>query len=226
MSIGAVTAWRVPLAVTVLLGGALTGCADGAEPGGAGASAGGTATSAGVASSAGVARSGGRVGAAGSACPLPVAFDVAAGWKAKAVDRAGLGDSAEAGELADALLKQGPVTAACEIDAKPAGNIGFLRVYTAGPAAGDARTVLRAFVAAEGSVSRVTYRAFESGGLSGVEADYLVTDKLLEEKAKKSAVAVSTSKGPVVLHLGGLDTGEHDEMLPAYELAKRTLGAT
>ncbi|MFQ6142464.1 lipoprotein [Streptomyces seoulensis] len=42
--------------------------------------------------------------------------------------------------------------------------------------------------------------------------------------AKRSAVAADA--GPVVLHLGGLDSGEHDEMIPAYGLAKRTLRAT
>jgi len=34
---------------------------------------------------------------------------------------------------------------------------------------------------------------------------------------------VSTADGPVVLHLGGMDTAEHTAMLPAYELAKQTL---
>ena len=42
---------------------------------------------------------------------------------------------------------------------------------------------------------------------------------------EQRALAVTTKRGPVVLHLGGLDTEEHRAMLPAYELAKRTLRA-
>ncbi|MFD5348217.1 lipoprotein [Streptomyces anulatus] len=35
--------------------------------------------------------------------------------------------------------------------------------------------------------------------------------------------AVATPDGPVVVHLGGMDTEEHTAMLPAFELAKKTL---
>ncbi|MGW4567701.1 lipoprotein, partial [Streptomyces sp. NPDC004561] len=128
------------------------------------------------------------------------------------------------GALADALLRQGPVKAACEIDAKPAGDIGFLRVWTGTPGGADARGVLRAFVAAEDNVSKERYRAIRTGGgLDGVEVEYLYTSKLLDETKKESAFAVSTPHGPVVVHLGGMDTEEHDAMLPAYELAKRSM---
>ncbi len=37
---------------------------------------------------------------------------------------------------------------------------------------------------------------------------------------------MSTPKGVVVLALGGLDTGEHEQMLPAYQLAKQSLTVT
>ena len=126
-------------------------------------------------------------------------------------------------EVADALLHQGPVTAACEVDAKPAGHIGFLRVWTGKPGNDDARTVLEAFVAAEGSTSKAKYQDFKAGGLKGVEVQYLYTSELLDETKPERALAVTTARGPVVVHLGGLDTGEHRAMLPAYELAKRTL---
>ncbi|MFJ8487213.1 lipoprotein [Streptomyces sp. NPDC094038] len=174
------------------------------------------------------AQRGGSIGAAGSACELPVVFDIARGWQAEAVDA--LGAVASAGtdddvteEVVDGLLHQGPVTMACEVDAKPAGNIGYLRAWTGSPGSGDARAVLRAFVAAERSTSGATYRTFTAGGLSGVRVDYLYTSKLLEETKKESALAVVTPKGPVVLHLGGLDSAEHDEMLPAFELAQDSL---
>jgi hypothetical protein len=118
------------------------------------------------------------------------------------------------------------VTAACEIDAKPAGHIGFLRVWTGQPGDADARSVLRAFVAAEDNVSKEKYRDVKTGGgVAGVEVEYLYTSKLLDETKKERALAVTTPDGPVVLHLGGMDTEEHEAMLPAYELAKRTLRA-
>jgi hypothetical protein len=47
--------------------------------------------------------------------------------------------------------------------------------------------------------------------------------EVLDEQRTESAFAVATPDGPVVVHLGGLDSEEHREMLPAYELAKQTL---
>ncbi|MEU9450157.1 lipoprotein [Streptomyces sp. NPDC048277] len=176
--------------------------------------------------SSGAAERAGTVGAAGSACALPVTFGIAKGWEAAAVD--GLGAVASGGtdgDTADGLLRQGPVTLVCELDAKPAGAVGFLRVSTGKPGSGDARAVLRAFVAAEDGTGRAEYRTFRSGGLSGVRVDYVHTVELLGETKKESALAVVTPHGPVVLHLGGLDSEEHDEMLPAFELAQDTLRA-
>lgn len=229
---------RRRLAQAALLAGVLTGCSgaaqDGAKPSAA------ASASAGAASDSGTAvNSGGTIGAAGSACELPVTFDIAEDWKAEAVDAgAGAGKAAGSGsteaedgesefaqEIADALLRQGPVTAACEVDAKPAGNIGFLRIWTGEPGDDDARAVLEAFVAAEDGASKARYSSFEAGGLSGAEVKYLYTSKLLEETKEEAALAVTTERGPVVLHLGGMDTDEHRAMLPAYELAKRTLRA-
>ncbi len=227
---------RAAALCAALLVGASTGCSGhGSGPGATSSVSHSPATD----ETAEVAESGGRVGPAGSACELPVSFDVASGWKAKAVD----GDLADAGgsgesegsgdrddelarEITDALLRQGPVTAACEIDAKPAGHIGFLRVWTGGPGAGDARTVLEGFVAAEDGARKPTYRTLRTGGLDGVEVTYLVTSELLDETKKQRALAVAVPGGPVVVHLGGLDDEEHEGMLPAYELAKDTLRAT
>ncbi|MFJ4468117.1 lipoprotein [Streptomyces sp. NPDC089424] len=167
--------------------------------------------------------SGGTIGAEGSPCELPVTFDIAAQWTAESVSGPGK-DAPE--DLADMMWRQGPVTAACEVDAKPAGHIGFLRVWTGEPGAADARTVLEGFVGADTGAGEEKYRRFEAGGLVGAEVEYRYTSELTEDTKTEHALAVVTPAGPVVLHLGGLDTAEHEAMLPAYELAKRTLRAS
>ncbi|WP_217213026.1 lipoprotein [Streptomyces sp. AC550_RSS872] len=241
MSVGARRARR-RLAQVAVLAGMLSGCAGAAEDGtkaSASASAPASATASAQAAGDGgpAVKSGGTIGAAGSACELPVTFDIAQYWEAEAVDAgtekdesAGSGSgSADAGEdelsqeIADALFHQGPVTAACEVDAKPAGNIGFLRIWTGEPGSDDARTVLEAFLADETGVSKAKYGTFKAGGVAGAEVKYLVTSELLEETKEETALAVTTEKGPVVIHLGGMDTEEHRAMLPAYDLAKETL---
>ncbi|MHC3475485.1 lipoprotein [Streptomyces sp. 7R007] len=218
---------RRSLVHAAVLAGVLTGCADTAEdqskPGA------GAATSASAGSGATAAKSGGRIGGAASQCALPVTFAIAEGWKANAVDAgtagetSGSSDGDLAGEVADALLRQGPVTAVCEVDAKPAGHLGYLRVFTGDPGEGDARAVLEAFVAAEDGASKAAYHTFRTGGVSGVEVTYLYSSEFLDESKEESAFAVTTGRGPVVVHLGGFDTEEHKEMLPAFELAKTTL---
>ncbi|MET7381632.1 lipoprotein [Streptomyces sp. NPDC005526] len=223
------TVWR-GLVPALVLGGALTGCSGAAEEDTRPAAR-ASATAGPGAHGKATAASGGAIGAPGSACELPVTFDVAEDWKAEAVGSGAAGGAADGGpdgpslseEVADALLRQGPVTAVCEIDAKPAGNIGFLRVWAGEPADTDARAVLEAFVTAEGDTSRERYRPFRTARVSGVEVEYVFTSRLLDETKKERALAVTTAEGPVVLHLGGLDTEEHEQMLPAYELAKRTL---
>lgn len=155
----------------------------------------------------------GSVGAAGSACPLPVSFDLAAGWTAEAV------------RLEE--LTAGPVTIACEIDAKPAGHLGFLRVWTAQGGVPGRRAALRAFVAAETpDRDRVRYTETRAGDLPATEVSYLNTAAVLDGPKRERALAVETDGGLVVLHLGGADTAEHDAMMPAYALAKRSLRAS
>jgi len=156
------------------------------------------------------AESGGSIGAPGSACELPITFDIAEEWTAEAVD---------------APLSQGLVTLACEVDAKPAGHIGYLRVWTGTPGNNDARTALEAFVIAEKGASKAKYTEFKANGLTGAEVEYVYTDEFVETPKKERAFAVTTLSGPVVVHLGGLDTEEHEAMLPAYELARGTLKA-
>ncbi|MFC0600138.1 lipoprotein [Streptomyces palmae] len=170
--------------------------------------------------------SGRLVGAAGSPCRLPVTFALAAQWKAKAVKPVDADDP-----LAE-LSTQGETRLACEIDAKPAGHIGFLRVWTAPATAGggDARKVLKGWLAAPvvGDVRKPTYRDITVGGKAGlpaVEVVYESYSKLLDETKQEHAVALKTSRGITVLHLGGLDGEEHEGMLPAYELAKNTMAS-
>ncbi|MFF0200811.1 lipoprotein [Streptomyces sp. NPDC005017] len=214
------------LLYAALLAGALTACSDGtgedAKPSdpGVNASTGAKAPASAPADDAGAVESGGTIGRAGSACVLPVSFDIAADWEPEAVEAAAAGDS----EAVADLLRQGPVNAACEVDAKPAGHIGFLRVWTGRPGADDPREILRAFVADEDGNTGEKYGTFEAAdGVTGAEVEYTHTNELLEETKRERAFAVVTDSGPVVVHLGGMDTAEHRNMLPAYELAKRTL---
>ncbi|MEU6374917.1 lipoprotein [Streptomyces sp. NPDC046909] len=202
------------MAYVALLAGVLAGCSGSAEDGDAKspvkATAKATATASASATVSKTAEPGGSIGAAGSACELPVTFDTAAEWTAESVQ---------------AELTQGPVTLRCEIDAKPAGSVGFLRAWTGKPGDADARSVLEGFLAAvEGAtVSEERYSTFKTGDLTGAQVTYIDTNEILDEPKEESALAVITTDGPVVLHLGGMDTEEHRDMLPAFELAKSTL---
>lgn len=204
------------LVPVLLVAGALTGCSPesgdgtgpGAKPGG------GTAAK----SAAGkTAAKGGTVGGAGSGCELRVTFDMAKRWNAQAV-------AVESDSPVDAALgTQGPVSMVCEIDAKPAGHIGFLRVWQGDGKGGTPRQVLEDFVAADENASRTAYTRSTVGKLSVTEVAYTVHSKIMEESREARAFAVATPDGPVVVHLGGLDSQEHRAMLPAFELAKRSL---
>ncbi|MFG2597960.1 lipoprotein [Streptomyces sp. NPDC048462] len=160
---------------------------------------------------------GGTVGGPGSGCELPVAFDLAERWKAKAVEPVD-----PESELAG-LATQGPVSMVCEIDAKPAGHIGFLRVWQGDGKSGTPRQALEGFVKADENASKITYSTSTAGKLSVAEAGYTVHSKVMDESRPARAFAVATPDGPVVVHLGGLDAQEHAGMLPAFELAKRSV---
>ncbi|MET7756028.1 lipoprotein [Streptomyces sp. NPDC005389] len=209
-----------PVGAAVAAGLLLSGCADvepvpevtqGARPTAAPAAQ--TPAPAGKAPAAASART---VGGPRTVCALPVSFGVAEKWTPKAVE------DPENPEFA-ALTRQGPATVRCEVDAKPAGHVGFLRVWTAGK--GSARTVLEGFVKAEQNTSEVTYKESGSGAGPVTEVTYTVFDKVMEESKEERAFAVSTPRGTVIVHLGGLDTAEHRAMIPAYELARTTLRA-
>ncbi|MEU6621793.1 lipoprotein [Streptomyces litmocidini] len=157
------------------------------------------------------------LGGPGTACALPVSFALAEGWKPEAIKDAENPDLAE-------LTRQGPAVMRCEVDAKPAGNIGYLRVWTV--AKGPARTALEGFVKAADKPSAVVYRETRAGALAATEVTYTSRSALTDEDKEQRAFAVTTPKGAVVIvHLGGMDTEEHRAMLPAYELAKGTAKA-
>ncbi|WP_335940110.1 lipoprotein [Streptomyces sp. PTD5-9] len=209
----------------------------------AGEAVAGTTTGGGAAAGEAVAAKGGTVGGAGSACPLPVVFDLAASWKPKAV---GIDPDSE---IAAALGVRGGTALVCEIDAKPAGHLGYLRVWQGEKSNRTPRQVLEAFTAdgtgtgtgagtgagagtgteagtgagTRAGAGKITYTATTAGDLPAAEAAYTVDDEPLDEPKKERAFAVSTPDGPVVIHLGGLDAQEHQEMLPAYELARKSL---
>ncbi len=194
---------------------ALAGCSSGSGGTEADTKPGGGAAAHGAGAK--IAAKGGTVGGSGSGCELPVVFDLAQHWKAKAV--APVEPDSELAELA----RQGPVAMVCEIDAKPAGHIGFLRVWQGEGKASTARQALEGFVKADENASKITYTQTEAGKLSVTEVAYTVYSKIMEESRPARAFAVTTPDGPVVVHLGGLDAQEHQGMLPAFELAKRSV---
>jgi hypothetical protein len=153
-----------------------------------------------------------KVGGAATPCALPVSFDLAQSWQAKPVP----------GELG----KQGDFTLRCEVDAKPAGHIGFLRVWAGGKAGDDPAKALASFLAADKGIVDRQQRDTRAGALSAAEVTYVRNNPAVGTRKRERALAVSTPKGVVVLALGGLDTAEHEQMLPAYQLAKQSLAAT
>ncbi|MEU8544279.1 lipoprotein [Streptomyces sp. NPDC048717] len=209
-----------PAALALLTAGLLTACGTEAKPSEPAAQPKATATTTAgtptpAASSAPAAvEAGGSLGGPGTVCDLPVSFTLAADWEPKAIKKADDPDL-------DELRHQGPATAVCEVDAKPAGNIGFLRVWTA-PKDMRVRPALEGFVKAEHKTSDIAYRDVKAGALAAVELTYTVRD-FDGETVPKRAFAVATPQGPVIVHLGGFDAQEHRELLPAYELARTSL---
>ncbi|WP_405937147.1 lipoprotein [Streptomyces sp. NBC_00726] len=199
------------LVPVLLAAAALTGCSSDADAGGD-AKAGKSAAPA-----AKTAAEGSSVGGPGSGCELPVTFGLAEDWKPAAVVPAD--PDSELG----ALFTQGPVDLVCEIDAKPAGHIGFLRVWRGKSKDASPRATLEGFVKAEENTSEVTYTQFTAGGQAATEVTYTFRSPIMDGPRLTHAFALATPEGPVVVHLGGLDSDEHEEMLPAYELAKTSV---
>ncbi|WP_197701764.1 lipoprotein [Micromonospora echinospora] len=155
---------------------------------------------------------GARVGAPGSACDMPVTFALAESWKPKAVTVAPDNPLAE-------LARRGPLTMVCEIDAKPAGNIGFLRVWTG---EGDRlRPSLEAFIGAD--AHEPTYTELRVGDRPALEVAYQEKSQLDDTMEPERVFAVQTPQGIVAVSLDSFGSDEHTAMLPAYELAKSSL---
>ncbi|MDJ0466380.1 lipoprotein [Streptomyces sp. H27-C3] len=221
------TAGMVAAALAV---GVLAGCSSGAESG-AGAATATPAAKKSAAKKSGVKKSGvkkseakaapkGRsLGGSGTACVMPVSFDLAPDWKPKAITVSGPDDP-----LAD-LTEQGTVKTVCEIDAKPTGYVGFMRVWTGEPGATPRKT-LEAFVAEERKASKITYSEIKAGALPAVEVRYTTESALWDEPQQEQAFAVAAPDGVVIVQLGGLDNQESAGMLPGYELARKTVRAS
>nr|WP_225955203.1 lipoprotein [Kibdelosporangium phytohabitans] len=156
------------------------------------------------------------IGGDGSPCPLPVTFKLPDGWKAQSVSTEG----ADAFGIADVEL-------ACELDAKPAGMLGFIRVFV-GDTSKPSEDVLKAFVAkykGKGTGdSAEKYTATKIGGADGSEVSY-VSWPVDGDSKKEAAFAVKPGAKTVLVHVGGLDNEEHESMLPGFKLVKESLTA-
>jgi uncharacterized lipoprotein len=147
------------------------------------------------------AKAGAEVGPQGSACAMPVTFSTADKWKA---------------ETAEQDFTTGGVKLLCEIDAKPAGSVGFIRVWKADGAT-DAKAALEKFTS--GEIGRD--QKYTAGPLSGSEVEYV---KGSDSPAR--ALAVPAGGGIVVVSVGALSKDLFEKNLPAYELAKSSIKAT
>ncbi|MEU2872406.1 lipoprotein [Streptomyces olivoreticuli] len=158
-----------------------------------------------------------RIGDAGTACELPISFEAVKAWKPTGLSR-------EDGELLGKFSGHKTFRGACELDAKPAGNIGFIRVWTADNMTDKSpRQVLEAFTSEVKQVSDQQFSDIKAGELAAAEVVYKVKTILADEPKPERALAVTTPKGVTVVHLGGFDAQEYQEMLPAYEQAKKTV---
>lgn len=157
-----------------------------------------------------------RIGTAGTACELPVSFEVAKGWKPKA-------SSADDARMLAKLYDRTSTKATCAIDAKPAGLLGTMRVWTGERTDKSPRQVLDAFMADEKRVVEQEFSETKAGDLPAAEVTYKEKSPILDEPAPKRALAVTTPKGTMILILTAFDDGEYKDMLPAYELAKKTM---
>jgi hypothetical protein len=150
-----------------------------------------------------------------TACALPVTVPLADKWLAKPVGTNG--------GLPAALVRQGESTLACEIDAKPAGQVGFLRIWIAKRGATDPRPVVEAFLAADRGLTDVAFRDVKAGGMKATEATFRRESPMEAGGKRERALAVAAPTGVAVLALSGLNSEQYDAMLPAYVLARRDM---
>ncbi len=145
------------------------------------------------------AAAGPEIGAAGSDCPLPISISVADKWKASAIE--------------------GEPELLCEISARPAGSIGFLRIYHK-KGTTDAKAALTAYTA-KPQYSGVKLTDIKAGSVAGEEASYTIDSS--GDKSPGLVFAVPVSDGTVLVSLDSLDDDIQRDNRPAYELAKSSL---
>jgi hypothetical protein len=143
----------------------------------------------------------------GSACPQTLFFDVPAKWKLT-------GDFSAAGGLI-----AGGLTLVCELDGKPAGVPGIMRVFR-GPR-GDLRTVAERFRADWApNATGVDYRdtVIGPGGTSGLEVYFR------NQGHDNREFLVISGELVFLVDWGGFDEEAHAAGMPAYVLARQSTG--
>ena len=118
------------------------------------------------------------------------------------------------------LAMFGPFQLVCEIDAKPAGTIGFIRVFVSKEApelSALGETFAKAFA---GNPSDVESRPATIAGTQGVEVRYRSSNH------DNRAFAVRLGDTTYVVVWGGLDQSEYEAGLPAYVLARNSARAS
>lgn len=160
----------------------------------------------------GPAEAGGTVGGSGSPCTLPVTFDHAKNWKPRSV-------SADAAKS----FTMGSFSAVCEVDGKPAGVLGMIRVWQGGKPGETVESQLKLFADADKSKDSEQPK-LTPVKLTGVDAVEAVYQRSLDSvKHREYAIAVPAGDKVVVIKVGGLDQEELDQMMPAYLLARQSL---
>jgi hypothetical protein len=147
------------------------------------------------------AKAAGKVGP-GTACPGSFAFDVADKWKL-------------AGDFPEQLFAVGTFDVVCELDAKPAGVLGIMRVFASTEATDDLKKELEAFIGEyDSKVTDPKFRDVTVGGATAVEVSYGTPEHMARAFALKRATTT------FVVQWGGVDDDEHTAGLPGYVLAR------
>ncbi|MEU5162018.1 lipoprotein [Streptomyces sp. NPDC020875] len=158
-----------------------------------------------------------RIGAAGSPCALPVAFDIPAAWKvneAVPVERTGM-----AVEYSEYL---------CELDARPGGGKGSIRIHNDQSRLSQPRESLERFIRAGRLTERknVEYRDTKAGPYKAVEVSYEGYNESRKARVKDTRIAFEAPQGLVVFSVEALDPVDHDALLPELDRIKDTLKAS
>jgi hypothetical protein len=143
----------------------------------------------------------------GKGCPAPIAFETAEKWKPVPITDQ---------DIDGIPLTDEGLTLLCEIDAKPAGNIGFIRVWKV--QAANPRAALRDEVLGWSHGKRLTYDEITVGGRDAVEVNYTASGT-----PGQAFVVTATNGDFIVVDWKGFDKEEHEAGLPAYELARSSL---